>query len=53
MLGWPGGGSATPAYIYIGFLDFFFLNKICDGSILGRKKNVKVVELSQFESFAG
>jgi hypothetical protein len=50
MLGWPRGGSATPAYFF--FWIFFLENKICDVSILG-KKNVKLVELPQFESLGG
>jgi hypothetical protein len=50
-------GSATPAYFFFFFFFFFFLvfgfyflNKICDWGILGKKKVVKMVELQQFKS---
>jgi hypothetical protein len=37
------------------FFLYFFKNKICDWGILGekKKKEVKVVELPQFESLGG
>jgi hypothetical protein len=46
------GGSATLAqHIFFFWFFVFFLNKIYDKGILG--KNVKVVELLQFESLGG
>jgi hypothetical protein len=43
--GWP----ATPVYIYI--LDFYFLKIKYVMEAFWKNKKVKVVELSQFESF--
>jgi hypothetical protein len=44
------GSSLSSCFSFFLFL-LLFLN-ICDGAFWG-KKNVKVVELSQFESFGG
>ena len=48
-------GHPIFAWEWFGFLFLNFFKKIyiCDGGILGKKKNVKMVELQQFESLEG
>jgi hypothetical protein len=45
------GGSATPAYFFFFFLDFFKIKYVM--VTFWEKKRVKVVELPQFESLGG